>query len=603
MKRCGTDDALSIRKPESITRAAATVDESGIRKWFRRIGEYITEENLTSILKDPRRVLNGDETMFLFDPVTKSVIASKGNRNVYLVQQADPKKNITVLFTFDADGYMFPPDVILPCKRFSKNILMSFQQGWGLGKSDRGWMDRENFQAYIQNILYPSLVERKVPFPVIYFVDGHSSHTGIEAAELCASLGIILIALFPNATHIMQPCDVAIFKPLKNQWTKIIDQWKMENEGRMFTIDHFGGALERAIQNGINSSTVRAGFRRCGLFPFDEDAIDYSRCLARIPDAQSVSQSISLPSSVPDVSKDPVLELCSDTTLVSDSSPLIPALDSPSSFAHPDSPQTIPNCSQILQQSIPSKSPVEDSLFASSTPFAAPVPEVPHWLGYSSEPDASFVHGMLPLPDQLSPIPDSPPMLHSTSFCNDSPNLNSSLPGLSPIPEPMLPSTSRLELPSYTSSIENTSSSSVLALRNTEQSSRRISITSFLQLPPTPKRTGIHRNYKQKRHFILTAKERLRELEQKELEKENAAIRRQQAIELRARKKADMERQKQERKILMEERRALKKAENEMKKEQRDKKKVQKMKDKDKEDDGVARKKVQGKAKRKQIRH
>lgn len=216
MKRRGANDALSIRKPENITRAAATVSEADIRKWFRHIGRYITENNLSDILKDPRRVLNGDETMFLFDPVTKSVIASKGNRNVYLVQQADSKKNITVFFTFDADGYMFPPDAILPYKRLPQQVLRILPADWGIGKSERGWMDRENFLAYIQNILYPSLVARNVPFPVIYFVDGHSSHTGIDAAELCESLGIMLIALFPNATHIMQPCDVAIFKPLKN---------------------------------------------------------------------------------------------------------------------------------------------------------------------------------------------------------------------------------------------------------------------------------------------------------------------------------------------------------------------------------------------------
>ncbi|XP_062536168.1 uncharacterized protein LOC134205175 [Armigeres subalbatus] len=215
LKRRGVIDALSIRKPENISHAAATVCESDIRKWFQLIGDYVAKENLSDILKDPRRILNGDETMFLFDPETKSVIATKGNRNVYLVQKADPKKNITVLFTFDADGYMFPPDIILPYKRLSKHILMSMQSDWGVGKSERGWMDRENFQAYIQNILYPSLVRRNVPFPVIFFVDGHSSHTGIEAAEACATLGIILIALYPNATHIMQPCDVSIFKPLK----------------------------------------------------------------------------------------------------------------------------------------------------------------------------------------------------------------------------------------------------------------------------------------------------------------------------------------------------------------------------------------------------
>lgn len=81
--------------------ASATVSEPDIRSWFQKIMQYLRANGLEDVLTDPRRILNGDETGFPFDPVTKAVLASKGNRNVYLVQQADPKKNVTVLFTFD----------------------------------------------------------------------------------------------------------------------------------------------------------------------------------------------------------------------------------------------------------------------------------------------------------------------------------------------------------------------------------------------------------------------------------------------------------------------------------------------------------------------
>ncbi|XP_040173835.1 uncharacterized protein LOC120906326 [Anopheles arabiensis] len=35
-----------------------------------------------------------------------------------------------------------------------------------------------------------------------------------------------------------------------------------------------------AIENGIKSSTIKNGFRACGLHPFDSNAIDYSKCIA-----------------------------------------------------------------------------------------------------------------------------------------------------------------------------------------------------------------------------------------------------------------------------------------------------------------------------------
>ncbi|XP_055551711.1 uncharacterized protein LOC129734033 [Wyeomyia smithii] len=50
--------------------------------------------------------------------------------------------------------------------------------------------------------------------------------------------------------------------------------------GRVIRLDEFGGILQRTIDVSFNSETVRNGFRVCGLFPFDENAVDYSKCIA-----------------------------------------------------------------------------------------------------------------------------------------------------------------------------------------------------------------------------------------------------------------------------------------------------------------------------------
>ncbi|XP_062551270.1 uncharacterized protein LOC134216384 [Armigeres subalbatus] len=163
----------------------------------------------------------------------------------------------------------------------------------------------------------------------------------------------------------------------------------------------------------------------------------------------------------------------------------------------------------------------------------------------------------------------SPMLLHTSSYAED----------------PINSETALMENVNTKSAISQTSIGTQFSRaeggsRITDHGPRRISISNFLQLPPTPKRKQIKRNYKQKRHFILTAAERIQELEQKEQEKENAAIRRQEAVEQRASKKADVEKKKQERKILLEQRRALKKVENEKKKELKDKMKNLKLKNK-----------------------
>lgn len=287
---------LALRKPESVSLASAKVSEKDIRNWFNTVRNYLMDNNLHSILDDPSRILNGDETGFCLNPVAKKVLASKGKKNVSVVETGNSKQNITVMFTFCADGTVFPPDVILAQKRLSRELIQSFPKQWGLGTSENGWMDTKNFVLYIKRIVYPFLLKKGVRFPVIYFVDGHKSHTAIEAAETCKKLGIILIALFPNATRILQPADVAVFKPLKNQWTNVVELWKSKNTAAPVNMYSFGQLLEDAMNNAFKQCTIINGFAACGLYPFNPNAVDYTKCIAKSINMQNepVSDAIRL---------------------------------------------------------------------------------------------------------------------------------------------------------------------------------------------------------------------------------------------------------------------------------------------------------------------
>lgn len=50
-------------------------------------------------------------------------------------------------------------------------------------------------------------------------------HLMHETSELCKSFQITLTDLYPNAIHILKPCDVAAFHPLKAQWNKAFLRW------------------------------------------------------------------------------------------------------------------------------------------------------------------------------------------------------------------------------------------------------------------------------------------------------------------------------------------------------------------------------------------
>ncbi|XP_058817908.1 uncharacterized protein LOC131681221 [Topomyia yanbarensis] len=171
---------LSLRKPEAVTTASSRVSKEDIRGWFTMTKDWLLENGFFDIMEDPTRIYNGDETSFYLHPKTKEVIARTGSRNVYEVQQAPGKQNVTVMFSFSAAGAVVTPQVILPGKRRRKEVAEGFPSEWAIGLSDCGWMDVDNYRFYTKKVFHPFLVQQAVKFPVVFFVDGHASHKAME---------------------------------------------------------------------------------------------------------------------------------------------------------------------------------------------------------------------------------------------------------------------------------------------------------------------------------------------------------------------------------------------------------------------------------------
>jgi len=77
------------------------------------VQEYIRKNDLEGIMDDPSRIFNGDETGFQICPSTGSVLAEKGAKNVYSIDEGSSTENITVMFSFSANGKnMFSSDCV-----------------------------------------------------------------------------------------------------------------------------------------------------------------------------------------------------------------------------------------------------------------------------------------------------------------------------------------------------------------------------------------------------------------------------------------------------------------------------------------------------------
>jgi len=275
-------ESFKKRHPNIVKRTAQNIElnrivyEDDLKKWFKDIEDYLTENNLLGI--DASRIFNCDETSVQLCPKPSQVLAERGSKSVYQVNDGSDKENLSVLFTYNAEGTRAPPLILFNYKvALPKSIQLSLPSGWGAGLVDNGFMTGAAFYEYVANIFYPWLVSTDITFPVILFCDGHTSHITVPLVKFCREKKIEIIILLPHSSHLTQPLDVAFFKPFKDHWRKVVPRWKIEYQRKSLKKEDFAKVLWYALNTyqGEKNAIVN-GFRASGLYPFDANIIDYS---------------------------------------------------------------------------------------------------------------------------------------------------------------------------------------------------------------------------------------------------------------------------------------------------------------------------------------
>ena len=225
-----------------------------IRKWFADIDDYVVqEEKAGGIFHNPTRVFNFDESFFLLAKKKGTVLGPVCYKKFLEVSKKNDKEGLTVLMGYSADAKLAPPMIVYAYKNsIPRDVIEtvgSVDPGWGVGKSDSGWMIAFNFLDYFSQVFDPWLTEQQVQRPVLVFADGHKSHLSPETANFCTSNGILLVALYPNSTHMLQPLDVSVFKSLKGFWETAKKNWKASHPNDSITKKSFPTVFKAACRS------------------------------------------------------------------------------------------------------------------------------------------------------------------------------------------------------------------------------------------------------------------------------------------------------------------------------------------------------------------
>jgi len=146
------------------------------------------------------------------------------------------KVAFTVVFAATAAGLMLPPYVIY--RSPNGTLYLPWCEGGPEGTiytaTASGWMTMEKFNDYFHKVIleyFKTLPEEDIKIVV---GDNLACHLSPFVTELCDNNNIKFIFLPENSTHLMQPLDVAVFRPMKEKWRQLLrkEQYRYRNRSK-----------------------------------------------------------------------------------------------------------------------------------------------------------------------------------------------------------------------------------------------------------------------------------------------------------------------------------------------------------------------------------
>ena len=188
-------------------------------------------------------------------------------KHVY-AQSRGTSEHITLLCGASAARVALPPMII-----FSKSFpggAYKFD-----GPDDAVYaIDSELFMVWMKKVFLQYCGSQR---PVLLFVDGHASHITIDVIDLARENHII--PPHTHTTHALQPLDVSVFKSLKSHFSKAVYALSFAKKDFVVSKREFARVVKTPFEKVFSMSNIKAGFAKCGIHPFDPNAIDQSKVL------------------------------------------------------------------------------------------------------------------------------------------------------------------------------------------------------------------------------------------------------------------------------------------------------------------------------------
>lgn len=190
------------------------------------------------------------------------------------------------MFAGSASGHLLPPYICYKAKDVYETWRENGPEGARYNRSPSGWFTMAIFEDWFMTIAVPYF--KNLDGPKLLIGDNLCSHISHAVVAKCEEMNINFVLLPPRATHLCQPLDVAVFRPMKIKWRKVLDQWKAKNYGPLQK-----SVFPRLLKSTLEEITtmgenLKSAFRATGIFPYNPNEV-----LKRMPNDGSTTDSSS----------------------------------------------------------------------------------------------------------------------------------------------------------------------------------------------------------------------------------------------------------------------------------------------------------------------
>lgn len=127
--------------------------------------------------------------------------------------------------------------------------------------SESGWMESVHFVEWFDKIFIEYVKELDGPKLLVF--DGHTSHISIELIELARENDVHLLCLPAHSSHVLQPLDVSVYKPLKTKWKQLLDEFYLSGNS-IVSKELFPSLLEQVREKALTRTNAVSGFEATG---------------------------------------------------------------------------------------------------------------------------------------------------------------------------------------------------------------------------------------------------------------------------------------------------------------------------------------------------